>query len=90
MGVWKSLVDQIGRINTLLIGKRILNLADGIHFLNAIAYKHPINLGISKSKMQVISIGVDTTIFRPNIQRNKRKELGIGENETFILFCGTT
>ena len=84
-----KIVDTIGYLNSMLIGKRIFKVADGVQFLSSELYKYVPNLNIDKNKVFVITRGVDTELFKPRDGKDSfRKELGIEEEDVVVLYAG--
>ena len=84
-----KIVDTIGYLNSMLIGKRIFEVADGIQFLSSELHNYIPKLNIDQDKVFVITRGVDTEIFKPQDGKDYfRKELGINENDIVILYVG--
>ncbi len=48
------------------------------------------NMGAPKAKVQLLPLGVDTNLFRPNLDRTEiRQKWGFDENDHIIVFIGT-
>jgi glycosyltransferase involved in cell wall biosynthesis len=83
-----KIVDAVGYLHSMFIGKRIFKVADGIQFLSSELYNIP-KLKIDADKVFLITTGVDTEIFKPrNGKKKLRVELGIKENDRAILYVG--
>ena len=83
------IVDGVGYIYTNLIGKRIIKAADGVRLLSSSLYNDLLKFGVDGRKMKTIHRGVDTTVFHPYYEGyDVRKDLGIEEDDIFVLFVG--
>lgn len=84
-----KIVDAVGYLYSMLIGRRIFKVADGIQFLSSELCKYVPKLNIDANKVFVITRGVDTEIFKPrNDKKSLRDELGIEEKDMVILYVG--
>jgi len=83
------IVDNIGYLYSMLIGRRIFKLADGVQFVNSELEEYAGRLNVNGSKTFCITRGVDTGLFRPAADLDDlRRELGIGEGDTVVLYVG--
>jgi len=84
-----KVVDTIGYLYSMLIGKRVFKLADGIQLMSSQLAEYARRLDIEEHKAFTIPRGVDTDLFqlRDGDERLK-SELGIKENDTVILNVG--
>jgi|AGTN01.2.fsa_nt_gi Glycosyltransferase len=83
------LVDAIGYVYTVLLGKWFLKASDGVQLLVSDLDRQTGNLGIDTGKTFLINRGVDVNTFKPDYPKNGlRKEFGISKDETLILFVG--
>jgi len=84
-----KVVDAIGYLYSMLIGKRVFKLADGIQLMSSQLAEYMSRLDIEEHKVFTIPRGVDTDLFqlREGDERLK-SELGIKENDTVILYVG--
>jgi glycosyltransferase involved in cell wall biosynthesis len=84
-----KLIDTVGYLNSMLIGKRIFKVADGVQFLSSELYNCIPKLNIDANKVFVITRGVDTELFKPrNDNGYLRAELGIKEDDMVALYAG--
>ena len=84
-----KIIDAVGYLHSMLIGKRIFKAADGIQFLSSELYKYISKLNLDGDKVFVITRGVDTEIFKPRDGEGfLRAELGIKENDMVVLYVG--
>jgi len=84
-----KIVDGIGYLYSMLIGRRAFKLADGVQFVNSELEEYAGRLNINGGKTFSITRGVDTGLFMPrNDQGHLRRELEIGENDTVVLYVG--
>jgi glycosyltransferase involved in cell wall biosynthesis len=84
-----KIIDTLGYLNSMFIGKRIFKAADGIQFLSSELYKCVQKLNIDENKVFLITIGVDTEIFKPREGKDSlREEMGIRENDIVVLYVG--
>ena len=84
-----KIIDTVGYLHSMLIGKRIFKAADGIQFLSSELYKCIPKLNIDAKKVFLITMGVDTEIFKPrDVNRSLRAELGIKEGDVVVLYVG--
>ena len=84
-----KIIDIIGYLYSMLIGKRIFNAADGIQFLSSELYNYIPKLNIEANKVFVITRGVDTELFKPrNGKEFLKNELGIKEENMVVLYVG--
>jgi glycosyltransferase involved in cell wall biosynthesis len=84
-----KIVDYVGYLYSKYIGKRILNIADGVQLMNPRLEKDTIEMKIDTSKILVCSRGVDTEMFRPGTSENNlRNSLGVPENNIIIMYAG--
>lgn len=82
-------VDTVGYINSMLIGKRIFKVANGIQFLSSELYNYMPKLEIDKNKVFLITTGVDTEVFKSRKGSDSlKKELGITNDDIIILYVG--
>jgi len=84
-----KIIDTVGYLHSMLIGKRIFKAADGIQFLSSELYNCIPKLNINANKVFVITRGVDTERFKPrNGKDSLRKEFGVKEDDIVILYVG--
>jgi glycosyltransferase involved in cell wall biosynthesis len=84
-----KIVDFVGYLHSMLIGKRILKVADGIQFLNSGLNKSISELDININKVFVLTRGIDIELFKPRGGNNSLKsELGIKDGDVVILYVG--
>lgn len=84
-----KIIDAVGYLNSMLIGKRIFKVADGVQFLSSELYNYIPKLNIDANKVFVITRGVDTEIFKPRDGKDSlRKEFGVKEDDIVILYVG--
>ena len=84
-----KIVDAVGYLYSMLIGKRILKAADGIQLLNSELYNHISKLNIDINKVFVMTRGVDIDLFKPrNVNKSLRSGLGIKDDDIIILYVG--
>ena len=84
-----KVVDTIGYLYSMLVGKRVFKLADGIQLMSSQLGEYVTKLGIENHKVFTIPRGVDTEMFQPRDGDERLKsELGIKENDTVILYVG--
>ena len=84
-----KIIDIVGYLHSMLIGKRILKVADGIQFLNSGLYNVIPKLNIDVNKVFVMTMGVDTKLFKPrDVNKYLRAELGIKEDDVVVLYVG--
>jgi len=84
-----KVVDFFGMIHTLTLGKLVLKRADAIRLSHAALKRHLMKEGMSQNKLKVIYNAVDLRVFHCNYDKEqKRRELGVNENEMIILFVG--
>jgi glycosyltransferase involved in cell wall biosynthesis len=84
-----KIVDAVGYLHSMFIGKRIFEVADGIQFLSSELHNYIQKLNIDQDKVFVITRGVDTEIFKPQDGKDYfRKELGIKEDDMVALYAG--
>ena len=84
-----KIIDAVGYLHSVLIGKRIFKVADGVQFLSSELYNYIPKLNIDVNKVFVITRGVDTEIFKPrNGKEFSRAELDIKENDMVVLYVG--
>jgi len=84
-----KLVDGIGYLYSMTIGKTLLKQADKIQFLSSQLTEYVNRLSIERDKAFVVTRGVDTELFKPrDNQGHLRVELGIAENDAVILYVG--
>jgi len=84
-----KVVDVIGYLYSVLIGKLIFKLADGVQLMSSGLSEYAARFNLDGNKAFTIPRGVDTKLFKPrNNQKDLRKKLGIGENETVVLYIG--
>ena len=84
-----KIIDTVGYLHAMLIGKRIFKAADGIQFLGSELYKYILKLNIAADKLFVIPRGVDTELFKPRDGNEfLRKDLGIKEEDMVVLYVG--
>lgn len=82
-----KLIDTIGYLHSIIIGKKIFQVADGIHVLASNLHDYINN--IKKDNVFIIPRGVDTDVFKPqNSNLLLRKQLGIEENDFVGLYVG--
>lgn len=83
------IVDIGAYLHSMLIVKRILRLADGIHLIGSELCKYTSKLSINKNKTFIITRGVDTKLFKPtDAKEDLKEELGIKSEEIVILYVG--
>jgi glycosyltransferase involved in cell wall biosynthesis len=83
-----KIVDSIGYIHSQTINKKIMNRLDGIRLLSSSNYEYFSN-SENYEKISVITRGVDDQIFKPRPGKESlKRELGIKDDETIILFVG--
>ncbi len=83
------LVDTVGYVYTVLLGKWFLKASDGVQLLVSDLDRQTGNLGIDTGKTFLINRGVDVNTFKPDYPKNGlRKEFGISSDETLVLFVG--
>lgn len=84
-----KIVDGIGYLYSMLIGRRIFPLADGVQLMSSKLSEYAEKLNISRSKIFDVPRGVDTELFRPiNDQGRLRSELGTREDDIVVLYVG--
>jgi len=84
-----KVVDAIGYLYSMLIGKRIFKLADGIQLMSSPLVEYMKKLDIEEHKVFTIPRGVDTDLFQLRDGNERLKnELGIKENDTVVLNVG--
>lgn len=84
-----KIVDFVGYLYSKFVGKRILNLADGIQLMTPRLVKYAMEMNIDTSKVFICSYGVDTELFKPGDGQNHlRNSLGLDEKRTVILYVG--
>jgi len=84
-----KIIDTVGYLNSMLIGKRIFKVADGVQFLSSELCKCVSKLNIDADKVFVITRGIDIELFKPrNGKEFLRAELGIKEEDIVILYVG--
>ena len=84
-----KIIDTVGYLHSMLIGKRIFKVADGVQFLSSELYNYIPKLKIDADKVFLITMGVDTEIFKlRDGNASLRAELGIKENDMVILYVG--
>ena len=84
-----KIVDIIGYLYSILIGKRIFKVADGIQLLSSEAYIHIPKLNVDMNKVFVLPRGTDSEMFKPREGNDSlRKELGIKVEDIVVLFVG--
>ena len=84
-----KIIDAIGYLHAMLIGKNIFKAADGIQFIGSELVEHIPRLGIDRNKVIVIPRGVDTELFKPKkCNELLRDELKIMEDDIVVLYVG--
>lgn len=84
-----KIVDTVGYLHSMLIGKKVLKVVDGIQFLNSGLYNVVPKMNIDVNKVFLMTMGVDTELFKPRAGNNSlRKELGIKGDDVVILYVG--
>ena len=84
-----KIIDTVGYLHSMLIGKRIFKVADGVQFMSSELYNCIPKLNIDANKVFVITRGVDTEIFKPSDGKEfLRAELDIKEDDIVILYVG--
>ena len=84
-----KIIDTIGYLHAMLIGKRIFKVADGIQFLGSELYNYISKLNINANKVFVIPRGVDTELFKPREgNESLRAELRIEDDDMVVLYVG--
>jgi len=84
-----KIIDTVGYLHSMLIGKRIFKAADGIQFLSSELYNYIPKLSIDANNVFVITRGIDTEQFKPrNGKDSLRKEFGVKEDDIVILYVG--
>ncbi|MDW7726658.1 MAG: glycosyltransferase family 4 protein [Candidatus Methanoperedens sp.] len=84
-----KIIDTVGYLNSIFIGKKIFKVADGIQFLTSELCKDIPKLDIDANKVFIITRGIDTELFKPrNVNESLRKELGIKDGDIVILYVG--
>jgi len=83
------MVDGIGYLYSMLIGKRVLRLANGVQLVSSQLSKYMGKFNLDSNKTFLIPRGVDTELFKPRSgKRGLRNKLGIGQNDTTVLYVG--
>jgi glycosyltransferase involved in cell wall biosynthesis len=84
-----KLVDAVGYSYTKLVIRRIFRLADGVQLMNSQLSQQIDKVGLDKSKVFIITRGVDTALFSPaNPPEGLRESLGIKVSDTVVLYAG--
>lgn len=84
-----KIVDTVGYLHSMLIGKRIHKVADGIQFLNSGLCNYISKLDINVNKVFVLTRGIDIELFKPREVNNSQKSgLGIKDDDIVILYVG--
>mgnify|MGYP001156830210 CR=1 FL=1 len=84
-----KVVDTIGYLYSMLIGRRVFKLADGIQLMSSQLAEYMKRLDIDEHRVFTIPRGVDIEMFQPRDGDERLKnELGIKENDTTILYVG--
>ena len=84
-----KIIDTIGYLNSMLTGKRVFKVADGIQFLSSKLCKCVSKLNIDEDKVFVITRGIDIELFKPRDGKEfLRAGLGIKEDDIVILYVG--
>lgn len=68
--------------------RRILNRVDYVRGNNPAGKQELINLGLPAEKIGMITPPVDETVFKPMLQTEARKHLGLPESGDIVLFVG--
>lgn len=73
---YKKVLRSIG----LAVEKMSLNLADGVHLVSESLREEYSKRGVDPDKMSVISLGVDTRVFKPleKLENNRKKLIFVG------------
>jgi glycosyltransferase involved in cell wall biosynthesis len=83
------LVDTVGHVYTVLLGKWFLKASDGIQILVSGLDRPVKDLGADVRKTFLINRGVDVNTFKPDHPKNGlRKVFGIAKDEILVLFVG--
>ncbi|PKL61144.1 MAG: hypothetical protein CVV31_13065 [Methanomicrobiales archaeon HGW-Methanomicrobiales-2] len=83
------LVDDVARIYTRTVGKRILNAYDRLVLLSSKLVNDAVTLDVPHEKIRVIPIGVDLARFRSGVDGSDlRSDLAIRDEDRVILFVG--
>lgn len=84
-----KVVDGIGYVYTMLFGKRIFKLADGVQLLSSGLSEYVGKLNLASNRTFTIPRGVDTESFGlENEPKGLRNELGIAEQDVVVLYVG--
>ena len=84
-----KVLDWALRIYVSIFGKMIFSIPSKITIYSNTLKKYFRDAHISQENVEVIPTGVNTNKFNPDVNcTNIRKEFGISENDTLILFVG--
>ncbi len=84
---YKSIFDEVERLNDLTVGKEPLREADKIIAISNATKHYVLSLGAKPSKVKVLHNGVDLNRFRPlpKIKDKMRQKLGIPQDAKVVL-----
>jgi glycosyltransferase involved in cell wall biosynthesis len=84
-----KIVDCIGYLYSIFIGRQIFKLADKVQLLSSGLNEYAHKLNLDTNKTVTISRGVDTELFKPRKDRDcLRNKFGIKEEDIVILYVG--
>ncbi len=75
---------------TRMLERKVYSNADLILTISPRLSQYVSNMGAPKAKVQLLLLGVDTDLFRPNLDSTEiRQKWEFGENDRIIVFLGT-
>lgn len=84
-----KIVDGVGYLYSMLIGKRIFKLADAVQLGSSGLSKYTGKLSLDSNKTFIVPRGVDTNLFKPRDGEGRlTNALGIGQNDIVVLYVG--
>ncbi|UCG45085.1 MAG: glycosyltransferase family 4 protein [Candidatus Bathyarchaeota archaeon] len=85
-----ALVDLVGKLYTLTLGRAVLKTADMVVLSTTAYVDDALRLGVPKNRLKVIPRGVDPKRFFPHQKTRQltRKRLNAKDDEIIILFAG--
>ena len=75
---------------TRILERKVYSNVDLILTLSPRLSQYVINMGAPETRVKLLPLGIDTNLFRPNLDCTEiRQEWGFGENDHIIVFIGT-